>query len=142
MIPLAFVVFGAAFGALAFAPWFAGGPGLAASTLSGVGGASELWSLPLLGTLMVVCGLLIAFNIATGSAVSWTALAGGAMATLWSLHAITNPSVHVIVDRLGADRTVVLPGSMAPVHIVMYAHLAASAAALAALAAIIRLARA
>ena len=142
MIPLAFVVFGAAFGVLAFAPWFAGGPRWADATLSGVAGASELWSLPVLGAVLVICGLLIAFKIATGSVVSWTALAAAAMATLWSLHATVDPPVHVLADHLGADTGVSLPASMAPVHLVVAAHLAVAAAALAALAAVIRLARA
>jgi Ca2+/Na+ antiporter len=95
-----------------------------------------------LGCMILVCGLLIMTGEATGSAVGWIVAVAGAMATFWTLNATYRSDVRIVADHLGPDTAVSLPATMAPVHVLLPAHLATVAAALATLLGLLRLARA
>ena len=127
-------------GALLFVPWYLSA-GVAGASLSGVGGAGELWTVLILAIVIVVCGLLV--TIGRGArAAALISIAAAAVAIALCFAAAKFLPAHVVLEQLGPLRDVDLPRETAPIRLAPGAYLAMTAAALGGLFGAVALSRA
>jgi hypothetical protein len=87
---IAIALSGVAIAAVAFLPWYSASAPGRRETASGVAAAGEIWSLPVIGALILIAGALLAVDGSpAGSAPSRragaVALCGGALAAVWAV---------------------------------------------------------
>ena len=128
MIGVAMAIMGAVLSLLLYVPWFRaeGSPG---ASLSGVGGAGELWTVLVLAIVIVICGLLVATRRGARVA-SLISIAAALLAIGFCVSAVFFLPAHVVLEKLGTLRHVDIPRETAHIAISPGAYLAMTAAAL------------
>lgn len=123
-------VLGLWIGVSPFGGWFVGGPPGAEATLAGIDGFGALWTLPVGGAILALCGLLLALG-ASGRSVGSVAGGVAALLTLCTLGACLTAPGTVVAEALGDQRDVLLPRDTAPIGVTDVAYWTLAAAALA-----------
>lgn len=101
---LAMALAGVAMGVLAFLPWYSARVPGGRATATGVGASGEIWSLPALGAVSVVAGLIL---VAAGSPpgtptarrAGLAALVAGGLGAFWAIKNGLDIPVAVVMSR-------------------------------------------
>jgi hypothetical protein len=140
MIGVAMMLAAAALSALLFAPWYLSAD-IPGDSLSGIGGAGELWTVLLLATTIAGCGLLVTIGRGIRAA-SLASIAAAVLSLALCFVAAKFLPAHVVLEQLGPLRDVDLPRETAPIRLAPGPYLAMTSAALAGLFAAVALSRA
>lgn len=130
------VICGIAAGGLPFLAWYAVETPRGTVTATGLAGTAELWSLPVLGGLIAVAGLLAATGRWSRQTTAFVTLAA-AICVAWAVENAVNVPVGLLIVEPGGSAGRVAD-DLVEVTVQPSAYMAASAAAIAGMAAMVR----